>query len=705
MAIVNKIRENSGVAITVIAVALLLFIVGGDLIGNGRLFGGNRQIVGEIAGHEIQLQDFQKQFDQARMEYEAQTGQSANEQVQAQLREKVWNDLVMDYAYQKEFDALGLEVSPEEANDMFFGRYIDPAVRQAFTNPQTGIFDKAAIAQQRSQIMKMPAGSPQQVGWQSFVRDVQRNHLMNRFLNLMRLSSYVTQAEARKDYEAQTAKADVRYVFVPFQSIPDSTIKVSDAQLSDYLSRHRDEFESSNTRSMQYVAFGVAPSAADSVALKNTLTQIAKNLATMPNDSAYARASSDVQHPLYWTMNDMDDQLKAAVRGFFPGQIVGPFREGNTYTVYKYGGTRQDSLSTMRASHILIRPTDSTATAKAAARQRAEDILRQLRGGADFAAMAAQNSMDPGSAQQGGDLGFFKNNHTMIKPFEDALFAHTGTGLLPRVVETDFGYHIVKVTEPKDNRLYRLIAVSKQLAPSQATREVAFRRAQSFAAENRSLEAIKAATTKDRSLLLLRADRVPEGSTNINMMPNAQDMVRWAFNDNTKVGDVSNVMEINDAYVVGVLTGKTSADEVRVEDYREDLTARVRNQLKGEQIKAKLAGLSGPLEQIAQKYGAGALLETATGLTPAGTLGAGGADPAAIGVSFGQKAGQISKPVIGEGGVYVVQTLSKTPAPQIADYSQYKTNALMQQMQRVPAYVNEAIRKASDIKDYRARFF
>ena len=186
MAIVNKIRENSGVAITVIAVALLLFIVGGDLIGNGRLFGGNRQIVGEIAGHEIQLQDFQKQFDQARMEYEAQTGQSANEQVQAQLREKVWNDLVMDYAYQKEFDALGLEVSPEEANDMFFGRYIDPAVRQAFTNPQTGIFDKAAIAQQRSQIMKMPAGSPQQVGWQSFVRDVQRNHLMNRFLNLNR---------------------------------------------------------------------------------------------------------------------------------------------------------------------------------------------------------------------------------------------------------------------------------------------------------------------------------------------------------------------------------------------------------------------------------------------------------------------------------------------------------------------------------------
>ena len=553
--------------------------------------------------------------------------------------------------------------------------------------------------------MKMPAGSPQQVGWQAFVRDVQRNHLMNRYMNLMRLSAYVTQAEARKDYEAQTARADVRYLFVPFQSIADSTVQVTDGQLNDYLSKHRDEFESSNTRSMQYVAFGVAPSAADSVALKNSLTQIAKNLATIPNDSAYARANSDVQHPLYWTLKDMDDQLKAAVKGFFPGQIVGPFRQGSTYTVYKYGGTRQDTLSTLRASHILIRPTDSTATAKAAARQRADDILRQLKGGADFAAMAAQNSMDPGSAQQGGDLGAFQNNHAMIKPFEDAVFAFNGTGLLPSVVETDFGYHIIRVTEPKDNRLYRLIAVSKQLAPSQATRDVAFRRAQAFASQNRNLEAMKAAADKDRSLLLLRADRVPEGATNVNMMPNAQEMVRWAFNDNTNVGDVSNVMEINDGYVVAVLTGKTTADEVKVDDFREELTARVRNELKAEQIKAKLAGLSGPLDQRAQKYGAGALLETASGLTPAGSLGAAGADPAALGVAFGQKAGQISKPITGDGGVLVVQTVSKTAAPPIADYSQYKTNALMQQMQRTPSYVNEAIRKAADIKDNRARFF
>ena len=144
---------------------------------------------------------------------------------------------------------------------------------------------------------------------------------------------------------------------------------------------------------------------------------------------------------------------------------------------------------------------------------------------------------------------------------------------------------------------------------------------------------MKAAADKDRSLLLLRADRVPEGATNVNMMPNAQEMVRWAFNDNTNVGDVSNVMEINDGYVVAVLTGKTTADEVKVDDFREELTARVRNELKAEQIKAKLAGLSGPLDQRAQKYGAGALLETASGLTPAGSLGAAGADPAALGVA------------------------------------------------------------------------
>jgi peptidyl-prolyl cis-trans isomerase D len=703
MALVTKIREKSGLAIGIIAVSLILFIVGGDLIGSGGgLFGGNNQKVGEIAGNTILVQDFQRKVDEARVGYEAQTGRAANEQELQLIREQAWNQFILEYAYEKEFEALGLTVTPEESNDMFFGKYVHPAVRQQFTNPQTGQFDKSIIGQYRSNLPKMPA--EQQLQWQNFVRSVQNDRLRTKYESLMRLSTYTTTAEARREYEAQTAKVSLKYLFVPFYAIPDSSVKVTDAQLDDYLSKHRDQYKGANTRSIQYVAFGVAPSGRDSLEFKNQLTQLAKGLAGAANDSSFARSNTDTPSPLYWSAQDLTPQLKDAVGGFFKGQIVGPFQEGSTYSIYKYDGTRPDSLYTVRASHILIRPTDSSDSAKATARRRAESVLAQLRGGASFEAMAAQNSAD-GSAQQGGDLGYFKNNGQMVKPFEDAIFKFNGTGLLPSVVETDFGYHVIKVTEPKTNTLYRIVAINKTLGPSQATRDEAYRRAEQFASENRSLEAMEAAVKKQSGLVLLRAERIAENASSLNMIPNAREVVRWAFDEDTDAGETSPVFEVNDAYLVAVLTGATSEDEVKAADFRDELTAKVRNELKGEQIMKKL-NTAGTLEQIAQKYGAGALVETASDITMAnGLLNSAGADPVAIGKAFGQKPGTRTKPFVGETGVFIVEPTAKTPAPAIADYSLYRNQVQQGAAQRAQYYVNEAIKENANIKDYRAKFY
>ena len=110
MALINKIRERSGIAVIVIAASLMLFIVGGDIIGSQALFGGGNQTVGEIAGETINYKDFQLKLDQARQAFEAQSGRAASEAEQQSLREQVWNQYLVDYAYKKEFDALGLKV-------------------------------------------------------------------------------------------------------------------------------------------------------------------------------------------------------------------------------------------------------------------------------------------------------------------------------------------------------------------------------------------------------------------------------------------------------------------------------------------------------------------------------------------------------------------------------------------------------------------
>jgi peptidyl-prolyl cis-trans isomerase D len=702
MALINKIREKSGLAVGIIAVSLILFIVGGDLLGPGSLFGGQDQTVGEIAGQKISYPEFNAKVDEARAAYEQQTGRPATEQDQVQLRDQAWNQFILDIAYQKEYEALGLSVTPDELVDMVQGNYISPAIRQTFTDPKTGAFDKNTVINYLKSLKTLPA--EQQQAWANFEKNLSADRTRTKYENLLRLSSFVTTAEAQKEYQAQNTRATAKFLLVPYYSVPDTTVKITDGQLQEYLDKHKDEYKSINSRTVQYVTFPVAPSKEDSTALYDQIKTLARGLATATNDSSYARMNSDIQAPLYMTLGEMPEQLKATVGTFAPGGVYGPYKEGNTYFIYKYGGVKKDTSFTVRASHILIRAAGSD-SAKAAARITAEGILRQIQGGASFEALAQTNSAD-GSAQQGGDLGYFKNNNQMVKPFQDAIFGFNGTGLIPRLVETEYGYHIIKVTEPKTNTLYRISTIGKTITPSQATRDEVYRKAEQFATESQTKEAFDENAKKDKTLVVATAERIPENSTSVNALGNARELVRWAFNEDTDVNDVSSAVEVDDQYVVAVLTGETSEDEVKIDNFRPELTAKVRNQVKAEQIIAKLNSASGTLESIAQKYGAGALVEEVPDLNLAnGFLKSAGVDPVAVGKIFGLKNGKRSKAFAGDAGVLIVETTSVTPAPTVADYTVYKTQLQQNASSRTGFMINEAIRESAKVKDRRAKFY
>ncbi len=705
MALITKIREKSGIAAAAIAISLIFFLIGGDIFsGNSRFFGGSSDVVGEIGGEKINYKDFQKKVEDAAQNYTQQAGRSPGEQETSQMRDQIWNQYILDLAYGKEYEALGLSVSSKELVDMVQGENIHPSVRQQFTNPQTGQFDKTYVIQFLKNFKTMPV--PQQQAWASFEKSLAQDRLRTKYENLMKMSTYTTNAEAQKEYVAQTSKVDAHYLYVPFYSVADSTVKVTDSQLEDYLGKHKDAFIGQNTRSIQYVTFPVIPSKQDTASFYNDIKRLAKELAISKNDSAFAMMNSDVKTPYYVTMAEIPESVKGSLGSMTPGGIYGPFKNGMSYSIYKYGGIQKDSLFTVRASHILIQAAKAAPdSVKAAARKRAEGILAQIRGGASFEAMAQQFGTD-GTAQQGGDLGYFKNNGSMVKPFENAIFGFSGTGLLANIVETDFGYHIVKVTEAKTNTRYKLAAVNRTIAPSQATMDEVLRKADAFATENNTKDKFEAALKKDRTLLMLRGDKIPEGAAGFNNLQNARDIVRWAFNSDTKIGSISTVFQNENQYIVALETGSTDKDKVKIDDFRDELTARVRGEMKAEIITKKLSGVSGTLEQMAQKYGAGALVETVTDLTLAqGVLTSAGADPTALGKAFGLKVGQKSKPFKGEAGVFIMETTKSTPAPAMADLTMYKNSAKMMAAQRASYYINEAIKENAKVIDNRAKFY
>ncbi|WP_439880891.1 SurA N-terminal domain-containing protein [Pontibacter sp. MBLB2868] len=703
MALINKIREKSGWAVGAIALGLGIFVVGGDLLGpNSRLLGNDANVIGEIAGEEIAYDEFDASFQQIKANYENQVGRTATEGELAMLREQAWNQLIFKIALQKEYERLGIAVSEDELVDMVQGNNIHPAVKQAFVNPQTGEFDRNQVVQYLQNLDQMgPEARPM---WANFQQGIVADRIQSKYANLLSKSVYITSVEAKHYYNAMNSAASIKALFVPYATIADSTVEVTDAQLKDYLERNKDLYKVEDGRSIEYVTIPVSASKEDSTYYKEEIGTLAQQFASATNDSAFVYANSDAPfNGNYQNPGELPEELRKQLP-LQEGKVYGPYTTQGTMALYKVMDARQGDVSAVRASHILIRPENDTPEAKAAAKAKAQDVLNQIKGGADFAQMATQYGSD-GTASVGGDLGWFPEGQ-MVAPFDKAVFNASGTGLLPNLVETDYGYHIVKVTEPKTNQQYQIAAVQRAVEPSESTRDAAYAVADELSGTSGSTTEFNENIAKNKSLVKEEAVNIGKNNILVNNLNNARELVGWAYSKDTEVGDVSPVFEIEDQFVVATLTGKREKGYAKVEDIKDELTAAVRNEVKAQQVIEKLKGQKGSIDQIAASYGPNAIVKTADNVTLASAAVPGlGVEPVAIGKAFGMKPGTTSAPFEGQNGVLIVELLSLNKAPEINDFSNVKEQIRATKAGNVESKAFEAIKEKADIKDNRVRFF
>ncbi|MDF7812414.1 SurA N-terminal domain-containing protein [Hymenobacter sp. YC55] len=706
MALINTIREKSGWAVGTVAIGMLLFIVGGDLIGGkNRLFGGNQNVVGEVAGQKIELTDFNNALEQAKQSFVQQQGRQPDEQAMGYLRDQAWNQTIYRIAFQKEFDKLGLSVSDDELTDMVQGRNIHPSIRQAFTDPKTGQFDRAKIIQYLQGLDKLPPDA--QAAWQNFEANLGPERMGQKYNNLIKLSTYVTTAEAKRFDENQNTRASMRYLFVPYFSISDSAVKVTDDQLQAYLDKNKSRYKVEDGRSIEYVTIPVVASKEDTAAVQQTVAQLATQFASAPNDSLFVKLNSDQPYNgNFVSPADMPEKLRQQLP-LTVGKVYGPYAENGTISLVKVTGEKAGGQASARASHILIKPEGNTPEAEAAALAKAKKVLAEIKGGADFAAMARQYGTD-GTVNTGGDLGWFQQGR-MVPEFEKAIFAATSTGLLPNPVKTSFGYHVIKITAPKTTQTYQLATVQKRMEPSEATREAAYTRAQTLKGEATNLESFRKVVAKEKNLQKQEAKGLGRGDQAVNSLQGAREIVRWAYGTagkKTEVGDVSEVFEVGDQYVVAVLTGERTKGTADVASLRPELTAAVRNEEKAKQIIGKLNGKSGTLEQIAGAYGSAAQVKTADGVVlGSGTIPGLGSEPLAVGKAFGLKPGQKSAPIQGEQGVLIVEPVSVQKPSAPSDIVAVRKQLTDQRVARADGLIYEAVKANANIKDERNKFF
>jgi len=700
MALIGTLRNKMGVWVVVfVFVAIASFILG-DLLGQNSVLLGKND-VGEIGGHTISIEEYQQSIQEREASFILNTNRQPGDREMPTIRQQAWDMLIMRYGIQREFEKVGVAVTVDEIEDMIHGKNVDAGVRQAFTNPETGEFDRQQVIAYLQQLRSMPENSEPRVRWEIFQRDMKPGRERIKYENLLIKSTYVTNAQAELEYHMQTDVAEVSYVFVPYYAISDPAVNVTDADFKAYYNKNKERYKSEHTRDVKFVQFDVIASADDSLAIKEELERIVADLKASTDDSTFAIINSDYSNAYAkYNMGSLPTFLSK--EELTPGFVKGPFIDGSSYKLVKVSSIGKDTSYTARASHILIRWSDDTDASKAEAKEKARNILKEIKAGADFASKAREHGTD-GTASQGGDLGWFASGE-MVKPFEKAVFEASKPGLLNDVVETDFGYHIIEVTNVKDNSSYSLAIVEREIAPSDASINEALRKAETFAAELSGIDNFVTKAEKE-GLTVYEGKNIGSSERRVNTLSDARQLVQWLFRD-AENGKVSDAFDFQDLYVVAVMTGEIEKGYKPLELVKEEITPAVRNEVKGKMIIEKLNTLNGTLPEIATAFGKDASTYNMSDLKlSTNMMTSVGLDPKAVGVAFAPENGKRSAPYAGERGVLLVEVQNKTIAPTIADYTSYKTRLEQTSQNRSSATIADAIKDKSNIVDIRYKFY
>ncbi len=702
MALIGTLRNKMGTWVVVfVFVAIAAFILGDIFSGNSSILNWGRNSVGEIGDRDISYEEFQSVIREREANYFLQLGREPGEREMPAVRQQAWDLLISRYAIQPEFAKIGLVVTDDEIWDMIQGKNIDESVKQAFTNQETGLFERDRVVTYLNQLKTMPQGSEARVRWELFQRDLKPARERIKYENLLIKGSYITKAEAEKEYHMQTDVAEIKYLYVPYYAVGDSAVQVTDDALKAYYNKNIERYKTEESRDIKYISIPVEPTSEDSAAIRDDLKRYVLELRTTQDDSTYAAANSDGQNPFSkYTPATLPPFVNQD--SLVQGKVFGPFLDGDNYKVVKISRIFNDTIYSARARHILIKWTDTSDAAKKEARDKAQNILRDIRGGADFAAKAREFGTD-GTASRGGDLDWFTSGQ-MVKPFENAVFAATRPGLVNNVVETDYGYHIIDVTNVKTNIAYNIAIIERSITPSDATLNEAYRKAEVFASDISDLDDFQAAA-KEHGLAVLDAKNILAGDRRIGTMGEARPVVQWLFRDASE-GKISQVFDLQDQNVVAIMTNEVEKGYKPLATVRDEITPAVRNELKGKVITEKINGLKGSLEEIKTGYGNDANVYSTSDLKlSSNSLPTVGFDPVAVGAAFSLETGKRTKPLSGENGVVVIEMLNKTVAPTTTDYSTYKSQLEQGNTNRTSMGVAEAIKENADIVDERYKFY
>jgi peptidyl-prolyl cis-trans isomerase D len=716
VSILEKIRRRTGLLVGIVGLALLIFILE-SLLGSGSSIFGENELatVGSINGKKIDRNEFlTKRDNQLNIIRQQKQTNDIDDATISQVNDYIWQQYVSEMVIKPQYDKVGISVGEDEIYERVVAHPV-PSVAQRLTDQKTGkVYDQLAA----------PDGSLDPAKFRQFVQnatgdqemfikqledDIKNMRYAEKYASLIRKGLYTTSIEAKESFKTQNNKINFSYVIKKFDSVNDSTVKITDEEIEKFYSNNSYLFVSNETsRKIEYVSFDVLPSEADVEAIAKDAQRAADDfkMKSIKEDSSFIAQESENGIVNIQDMNKKNMIVRdSTIFTSAPGSVFGPYNEGAYFKIYKLQAVNSVADSA-RVRHILIGTNDpQTQQPKrslAQAKTTADSLLTLIKSKkVVFDTLVKTISDDGGSKTNGGDYGWFDENKGFVQPFKDAGLMGTKGNIT--VVQTQFGYHIIEVLDVSKTRhnSYKVAQIFKLISPSDETNQAIYAAASQFAGENNTGELFDKAV--DAKKLTKRiADNIKEGDRQLPALDGAKELVRWVYSANK--GDV-NIFSLTDKHVVAKVAGIKNKGTLPLVDVLDEVKPLAIKDKKAQSFLAEFSSKTGnvtAIEDISSKLGLEIKNQENSLLSNHNVEGI-GHDDIMMGTAVGLKSGVTSKATIGSNGVFVLKVTK-------IEESKIPEDLKMQKMQldqanggRADYEVFNALKEMANIEDHKSR--
>ena len=705
MAILENIRKRTTVLILIIGLALFAFVISGVFTADGLSGQKVGSTVAEVNGTEIPIEAFRQKVD-------LQQRSSAPGTPTMQIVNQVYDQEVKGAILAEQFEDLGVNIEQDQIINFLetAGYGQNPEFQNA-----NGVFDENVF---RNAVASWKVSDPLRYdNWLQTEKAIIQSAKEQTYYNLIKAGVGATLKEGELDYRLANEKMDIKYVRVPYTSIADSTINVSKEEIASYINAHKEDYEQEEARDIQFVYFEEKASEADIKAVEDNIVKLLDNKIeyneiTKLNDTvagfrnttdiaAFIDRNSDIKFDtIYKPKNQLPPLFADTLMTLQPGEMYGPYRDGDFFKVSKMIARRPNG--SVKASHILITYEGSRTAkrdmkrTKEEAEARAKEILAiAKKGDTTFIELAKKHSEGP-SAVNGGDLGYFQEG-AMVPKFNDFAFGNRKGAL--GMVETDFGFHVIKVDDKMD--VVQMAHLAREVETSEETSNTLFNDATNFELDAIKTDKAFSDFAREKEYLIRPVSQIKAMDENLPGLDAQRAIVQWAFNPETKLGEIKR-FNIARGYAVAQLTKKYEEGVKSVEDASATALPKIKKERKAAQIISANQGKS--IDDFGKDNNVS--VSNASALTvKSPTIPGAGSEPAVVGTAFAMSEGETSGLIEGETGVFMITLTKKQPATPLENYSTYANTLKNSSAGKVNTAVYDALKKKAEIEDKRQTFY